>query len=225
MDERASFADADETEVSLALYVGAGMDVLMSSMMLWGIEDNPCVTMTEVEGGLQYEGSDDPDCISEMRGVITAYGVDGPGWTMEEQVGERTIEFNNVEFASDSGDEEPWLLHGTIASGEDYIEVDLKSNFLGELGMVENHASFTVENKTNTLTHDAGSWAHIPGFGSFDIAGNSSFESGMLDLAFSGQDTLTITADQDCISFALDGSSFVPDAAKLEDKGLPICEG
>jgi hypothetical protein len=225
-DRTATFAEATDTQISDAFYVGSGMDLIMSTM--WGTAPilaaelgSPCVTVTEVEGGVQYENNGNPNCESGFSGKVTTYGDVSDG-------GKGTVVWDNMEWV-EAGSDAAYTANGTLSVGPGYLEADLVHTLPG-FGEIENHARFEVEgdflgamsgDADARLVHAPGSWAAIDGLGSFDMSGTHDLTSGEMDLALMGTDTLTIYMAPDfaCFSIEIDG-----EPVETEDVDTEICE-
>jgi len=213
-ESSATFADAGEEEMISAFVVGSGMDLVMVGMLLHMLDGpSSCVVMTEVEGGLSYQASEQPGCADEMSGTVTVYGVEANGWTMEPVQGDVTIDFDSVEMAGGFDEGAPVYLNGTIDYGPTYLEADLQIENLG-FGSTESHARVVVDHETGAMTHTAGSWGLVRGLGTFDAAGSVNLHTGEMDLSLAGEDSLSFrfSDEEPCISTKRDGEDVVLDS-------------
>jgi hypothetical protein len=235
-DEQAAlFAHATDEQIGSAITAAIGQDL---SWVLFWVEQiylgsivtghPPCYSVTEVEGGLQYQGTDTSDC-GFHTGTITVYGADGPGSSHQG----KTIDFDNVEFRLRWHDdvEATYFANGTVDEGTDYLEADLEHAVTVVMGVgsqtvdgfeIESHTSkylekdeLTSAGDTVLWTHGPDSWATIPGLGSFDISGtvgHTRLEDGerqnLTSLQLTGADTLTINpSTRGCYTYEIDGES------------------
>jgi hypothetical protein len=97
--------------------------------------------------------------------------------------------------------------------GPTYLEADLQIENLG-FGSTESHARLVVDHETGAMTHTAGSWGLVRGLGTFDAAGAINLHTGEMDLALSGEDSLSFrySQEQACISTERDGEAVVLDS-------------
>jgi hypothetical protein len=87
--------------------------------------------------------------------------------------------------------------------------------------VIESHVRMQIDQNTGAMTHGADSWATIPGLGSFDASGTFNLMTKELDLALSGEDTLTFqySLESDCLAVEIDG-----EAIKFDLEDAPVCE-
>ena len=211
-DRTATFTEMTATQLSEAYFVGSGMDLIQATV--WGTAPifesqmgSPCIAVTDVESGVQYEYNGSPGCDIEFSGTITTYGDTVNG-------GEGTIVWDHMAWAENDPDGS-YAANGTLAVGPGYMDADLVHTLPG-FSEIENHARFEIEGDfmgamsgeaDALLVHGPGSWAAIDGLGSFDLAGTHDLASGEMDIVLTGTDTLTIYMAPDfaCYSVEING--------------------